>query len=193
MALQEADFDHRSFMGQGGSSPDDKLYVKFFMDAVQDQDATKREGRPMFVEKEFILIQAPGNLLTNINRPVRFEDKQRFPRQYAAWKAGQDQDTSAAGTPLSMWPLVNKAQVEELKYFKVFTVEQLAAVADQDMQKFMGMTNLKQKAKDWLGKAESNKELNALRDENEEMKLEIEELRSAIKDISAQVKAQKGK
>jgi hypothetical protein len=193
MALQEADFDHRSFMGQGGQSPDDKLFVKFFMDAVQDQDATKREGRPMFKEVEFILIQAPGNLLTNINRPVRFEDKQRFPRQYMAWKAGQDQESAMAGTPLAQWPLVNKAQVEELKYFKIYTVEQLASVSDVDMQKFMGIVDLKRKAKDWLGKAENNKEFNALREENTDMKLEIEELRSALKELSAQVKAQKGK
>src|SRR6266481_6333615 len=57
-------------------------------------------GRPIFDEVEHIRIIAPGGK-DNINdRPVTLADKRRFPRQYAAFKAGQSQ-IAASGTPLT--------------------------------------------------------------------------------------------
>jgi hypothetical protein len=185
MSLQEADFDHNQFSRPDAG--DDKLYVKFYPSTVQDFAATKAEGRPIFKEVDFVMIQAPGDLLKTIKRPVRPQDEQRFPRQWGAYKAGGDQD-KGSGTPLEQWPMVSRAQVEELRYFKVFTVEQLAAIADNVAQKFMGIQNLKQHAKDWLGKAENSKEIVALRNQNTSQSEEIEELKSSIRALSDQMR-----
>lgn len=189
--LQEADFDHNQTQGFAGArAGDERLFVQFYMGTVQDFETTKEKGRPVFKDAEFIRIQQPGNLLSRIERPVRLpQDRERFPRQYQAFKAGSAEQIH--GTPLSEWPLVTRAQVEEFKYYKVYTVEQLAEVADNVAQTFMGAQQLKQKAKDWLAAAGNNSELNALRDQNNELKLQVEELKSAIADLSAQMK--KGK
>jgi hypothetical protein len=185
MSLQEADFDHNQFAQP--QSGDEKLYVKFYPSTVRDDIATKAEGRPIFKEVDFVMIQAPGDLLKCIKRPVRPQDTQRFGRQLQAYKSGGDQE-KGSGTPLEQWPMVSRAQVEELRYFKITTVEQLASVADNVAQKFMGIQNLKQHAKDWLGKAENSKEIVQLRNQNTTQAEEIEELKASIRALSDQMR-----
>jgi hypothetical protein len=185
--LQEADFDHRAFANR--TSEDDRLYVQFYVAPFKDDAATAAEGRPIYKDVEFIRIQQPGNLLSRIERPVRETDAARFPKQYAAFQAGkEDQNT---GTPLAEWPLMTRAQVEELKYFRVFTVEQLAELDENSVQKMMGGQTMKTKAKDWLDRAGGNKIVNELRDQNTKLQLQIDELQAAIRNLSQE--KQKGK
>ncbi len=187
MSLQEADFDHRQFTTPDAG--DDKLYVRFLHDVVPDPEKTKAEGRPIFKEVPFIFIQVPGNLLNNVRRPVREGDKQRFPRQWAAFEAGADQNIGS-GMPLEKWAGVTRAQAEELKFFKIFTVEQLANVADNLVQKYMGIQALKTAAKDYLASATDGRAVVQLREQNEEQARTIAELKDAVAKLSAQVQAQ---
>lgn len=182
--LQEADFDHRQFQPQAG---DEKLYVRFYKDVIADQTKTKEEGRPIFKEVTFVMIQAPGDLLKCIKRPMRpGMDDVRFPKQWQAFSAGQDQEVTS-GTPLAQWPMITRAQAEELAYFKIKTVEQLAGVADNLLQKYMGLQTLKQRAKDWLGRAENSKEIVQLRDANTELTQQVAELQAAVRDLSSKL------
>lgn len=185
--LQEADFDHRQLQQKTG---DDRLFVQFYVAPMRDDDATAAEGRPIFRDTEFIRIQQPGNLLSRIERPVRETDKQRFPRQYQAFRAGVAEQSQ--GTPLAEWPLVTRSQAEEFKYFKIFTVEQLAELDDNVAQKMMGGQGLKTKAKDWLARAEGNKLSNELREQNTKLQQQIDELQAAIRNMSAPKQSAKG-
>ena len=187
MALAEADFDHRVF--EQGSREDERLYVKFYRDVLRDDVESIRQARPIFKELDYIMIQAPGDLLKCVKRPARADDKTRFPRQWQAYAAGKDQD-DASGTPLAHWPLVSRAQVEELAYFKIRTVEQLANVADSVVQKFMGLTALKQSAKDWLARAENSTEIVGLRADNTRQAAEIAELQAAVRELSQKITQQ---
>jgi hypothetical protein len=180
MALQDMAFDHREFQT---SSADERLYVKFYRDTLPDDVETKKQGRPIFKEVDYVMIQTPGDLLKTVKRPVRPDDQRRFPRLWDAYANGKDQD-DLVGTPLAQWPGISRAQVEELAFFKVKTVEQLATVPDNILQKFMGLTSLRQAARDWLGRAENSKEIVQLRNQNTEQAQAIDELKATVRELS---------
>ncbi len=132
----------------GISDPGDKgLGVTFKMHSHFDDVATREQGRPIFVMKEYILITIPGDTTGTVFRPAFEHDHQRFPEQYLRFKAGQEQ---AIGTPLTEWPQITRAQVDELAFFRTSTIEQLAAVSDTNCQRFMGLSQLREKASRYL-------------------------------------------
>ena len=143
-----------------GNNPDDALLVKFYIDSVEDLNASKEEGRPVFRDEEMIDIRVPGSR-NNVVRVAREADKQRFPRHYAAFKLRVSNEEALEGMPLAEWPGCTRAQADELSFLGVKTVEQLAQVPDSKAGQFMGFYGLKQKAKDWLEKASSVEALQA--------------------------------
>jgi hypothetical protein len=138
---------------QGQDPADARLWVKFTMRPKEDVEASAKEGRPIFTEVEWITIMIPGERDT-VERPMEAQDHKRFAKQYAHWKqTGQE---AATGTLLSVWPGITVSQVEELKHFRVRTVEDLANLSDGVTQRFMGIQALKQKAKAFLEAASAN-------------------------------------
>lgn len=137
-------------MAIGGESArhagDNHLWVQFNMEPMADDAETAKEGRPIFREVEHIKIMQPGNKESIVIRPVTEMDKARFRQQYENWKAGNKEVLE--GTPLEHWPRVTRAQVEELKFFNVRTVEQLANMSDANAQKFMGIATLRKLARE---------------------------------------------
>ena len=163
---------------RGQQTGDETLLVKFYNKPIQDKGKSDEAGRPIFVEKVYIDIRQPGNRTSGVARPIRDTDKQRFPEHYRKFVARQDQDTHE-GTPLSEWPGLTRGQVEEMKFFNVFTVEQLASVADSNASNFRGLAQLKQKAAAFLKLAENNAAATALaasEAKNAELEAKIEAL-----------------
>lgn len=164
------------------------LYIKFSYHPQQNEAKSLDEGRPVFDDVEFVQIMVPGDKLSIINRPVRADDKRQYAHQYKAWKAGDNDALS--GTPLTEWPGITRSQVEELAYFKVRTVEQLAAMTDGNAQNVGPIHMLRQKAKAYLDKAKadapSQKLVAALADRDNE----IETLRRNLKELGDRVEAQ---
>jgi hypothetical protein len=139
---------------QGQDPEDAKLWVKFFLHPVKNEAKSSEAGRPIFEEIEFITIMVPGDKDNIVERAVWEHDRARFSKQYTHWKAtGQE---AVTGTPLEAWPVVTRAQVEELKHFGVRTVEDLSNLSDANTAKFMGVQALKQKAKAFLEAASGN-------------------------------------
>jgi hypothetical protein len=132
---------------------DEKLLVKFFKHPRQDIVRSQEAGRPIFAEEDYIQIMQPGNKDSIVIRPATDRDKDRFAEHYRKYQAREDQ-SEAEGTPLSEWPAVTRAQVEELKFLNVFTVEQLAGMSDSNAQNIMGISLLKQKAAKYLETAD---------------------------------------
>ena len=84
-----------------GENPGDEgLLVRFFLHAVEDQAASAREGRPVFVDLEHIEIKIPGNRKTGVARVARQRDIDRFPQHYAAFK-NRVESEGLEGSPLS--------------------------------------------------------------------------------------------
>lgn len=191
--MQEADISLTNLaMGgqpaQGAMQPgDEQLLVKFLYEAKEDQAASEEAGRPIFKDVEYVNIQVPGSR-DFIQRPVRQADIDRFPRHYQMFKAREEQPT-IEGTLLSEWPGVTRSMVEELKFFNVHTVEQLANMADVHTQNFKGVVMLKQKAQAYLDSAEGNAAAQQLADQ----KKENEELRAMIAELKARQDAAEAK
>jgi len=181
---------------------DDRLGVLFYTRTVEDKSRTLAEGRKCFKEREFVKIMVPGDRLNIVDRPVQVtgnditDDRLRFPKQYARFKNAQEQVVHD-GTPLALWPGINGSLVEELKYLNIFTVEQLATLADTHVSKIpMGQT-FKRKAAEFVEASKDAAALNRLQAELEERDNRIETLEQAIADQGAQIQelmaARKGK
>jgi hypothetical protein len=129
------------------TDPGDKaLDVRFLMHSHLDDLKTREQGRPVFEMREYIKITIPGDT-SNVFRPIRETDKERFPEQWMRFKAGQEQ---VQGTPLTEWSQITKAQVDELAYFRISTIEQLALVSDANCQKYMGLSDMRSRAQRYL-------------------------------------------
>lgn len=135
----------------GARNPDDLLNVTFYPKAVKDNFNSEKEGRDIFVDVTYIRLITPGNVLNIIERPIRPDDKFRFPRQWAMYQSANDSNHPAFGTPLEKWNELSPARAEELKYLKFRTVEQIANASDHQLQ-VIGMDGnmLKQKAVDFI-------------------------------------------
>lgn len=160
---------------------DDKLIVNFRMQPHLNKKKTSEEGRPIYESREYVTIIVPGDKNNIVNCPVWEQHRQRFPRQYAAFKAGQTQELS--GTPLEHVAWITREQVEELKFFHIRTLEQLSNCPDVHAQKFMGINKLRQRARDHIQQAKEAAPLEALaqtKRENEEMKKLIQQLNDRI-------------
>ena len=177
--MLEADMSMTN-MAIGQTAEEDKsLAVKFYLKSVQDEEKSNLEGRPIHVEREFVKIIVPGDP-NHIDTYAENRHRKRFPQHYAAFKARTDQDAERrSGTPLAAWPPISRTQVEELKFFEVYTVENLADVSDSNAQRMMGLMNLREKAKDFLARANSDK---SSREVNEI----LESQRSLIESMAAE-------
>lgn len=142
METFEGNLDH--FDPRNPRAGDDVLPVVFFMGSMRQDALSEAEGRPIYRDEECIRIYKNKDEI--LEYPVTDNERQRWPRQYAAWKNTGHNEPGMMGTPLEKFPLVSRAQVEELKYFKVYTVEQLAELPDTTAQQIPGVTKLKQQA-----------------------------------------------
>ncbi len=188
--LNEADYGmtQMAMEGQNARFADDgKLLINFSTIPVLNNQKTAEEGRPIYENRDHVHIMMPGNKESVVIKPVGEIEKKRFAKQYADWK--ENNQVNLEGTPLEAWTWVTKAQVEELKYFHVRTVEQLAGMPDVQAQKFMGVQALKKQAKLFLQQAEKGKGASALAAEIEKRDLEMQTLRETIKELQATVAA----
>lgn len=176
---------------------DEQLWVTFESASHFNDVATREQGRPIFEMMEYIKIVIPGDTTQIIHRPVRPTDIERFPRQYQAFKLGREQQQ---GIPLSECTWLSRAQVDELMYFKIQTVEQLAGVSDAVCQKFIGLNQLKEKAKTYLAQMKGEEPLLkmqaelASRDEQlAAQKQQLEQMNAALKELQSQMASKQNK
>lgn len=189
MALAEADYGMTDFAMRENAAyeADGKLLVHFDMRPHMDKVKTKSEGRPIFVSREYITIHVPGDKNNVVCHPVSDLDRRRFPRQYARFKANEQQ--SDTGTPLETVPWITREQVEELKYFKVRTLEALADLSDGNLQKFHGIQKLKQKAADQIARAKMDAPAAKLQEELRARDLKIAQQEKLLTELAAKVEA----
>lgn len=161
------------------------LAVRFHLLPVKDEEQSKAQGRPIFKETEFIEIKVPGDRTMASDEIVTDEHRHRFAQQYARFKATGE--SSAVGTPLENWAAVTRADVEEMRYFNVRTVEQLAGLSDANARNVGAVLSLRKKAQDWLAAAEKGAPVAALRSEIERRDAEIDTLKGMVKEMGEQI------
>jgi hypothetical protein len=151
---------------------DSRLFVKFETKSVLDQVASREQGRPIHVSVPYVHIQQPGER-DYTHRPATQEDSMRFRRQWEAYQAGKTEGPE--GSPLSLLFPNNPEIVDNLKYFKVSTVEQLAELNDTQIQNLgIGGRQFHEAAKKYLSAADKGKDFHALARKVEQMERDRE-------------------
>lgn len=104
---------------------DASMLCIFYKRAVHNAIRSAHEGRPIYVDEDYVLIQQPGEAnLQKVDRPVKPEDTQRWPAQWQAYVAGRDQ--VAEGTPLGLLFPRHPSAIAMLQALNIMTVEHLA-------------------------------------------------------------------
>lgn len=165
-----------------GQQVEDRVYAEFYFKPVKNSAESLKQGRDIYEDKPHIKILIPGDKDNTVERPVRPQDKTRFPRQWQAFELREDQ--TREGTLLSEWAAISRSMVEELKYFNVHTVEDLANMPDVSVGKIMGGYALKQKAADYLEDASLRAPYEQLRADNEVLRNELEAMKAQIAELS---------
>jgi len=161
---------------------DEKLFVQFYRRSVVNPIKSKTEGRPVHEGADYVRIQQPGERDV-IDRPVGLDDPQRFPRQWMLYKANQEQTPD--GSPLSLLFPVNPEIVENLRYFKIATVEQLATLNDTQKQNVgMGANAWCDMARKFLDTAAKGAPLHEMQKELQRRDEKIAELMAKVEQLS---------
>jgi hypothetical protein len=160
--MEEADYGMTSSAFNTGSVVgDDQLYVRFYLKQTQNKAKTLEEGRPIFEDLPWIEIHQPGNKLSSTDRPATEADKRRFAKHWRAFSDLENQEV-LTGTPLEQWPGITRSQIEELKYLKIRSIEQLINLSDGVASPIMGLASLKRSAKAYLEAADQQKAANEI-------------------------------
>ena len=130
---------------------DERLFVQFYLGSRQNEEKTPADGRPIFDAVPFVKIIVPGDSNTMIDTTADATHKRRFAKMW--WSFEQSLSQEMSGMPLRDWPAITRAQAEELNHLNVFTVEQLATLADVYGAKIMGINDLRRKAQAYLEQA----------------------------------------
>lgn len=159
---------------------DKALVVEFYKKEMKNEFLSKEEGRPIYYMADFVRIQTPGDSFNVIDTIVNDEHKKRFREKWAIYQLESGEGKDYTGTPLSQWGELNKAQAKEMAHYGFYTVEQVAAASDINIQNIgmVGGTNplaLKQKAADYLagGKNREDNSMAALLEEIDKLRTEL--------------------
>ena len=113
-------------------------------------------------------------------------------RQYDAFLRGDE--AAVDGTPIEQLTVLSRAQIKELKYLDIHTIEAAAGLNDLVLQKFMGGHKLRELAKRYLEQAEGLAPLALVIEENDKMKAmiasqgaQLEELNRHLVGLQAQL------
>lgn len=148
----------------------------FYMEPVELVAQSKAEGRPVFRDTEFVKIMIPGFKDISCHK-VRPEDIERWPRQYQAFKEGNNTEM-VIGTPITEWNGIKPSQAATCKALKVLSVEALANLPDAPLRKLgPDCYDLQRRAKEFLNSANSNSRISDLEKKLADALKTIEELK----------------
>lgn len=171
------------------------MYCNFYMEAEQDLVKSLEEGRPIFKESPYVMIMTPGDQSSVVRRPIRTghhpkDDNNRFAVEYNAFLNNMEQPIE--GTLLSEWPQISKSQCLELDALHIKTVEQLANLNDGAASQYMGMQDLKSRAKAWIELASAEAPLAFMTAQLEERDDAIASMKNTMLEMQAELGDLKG-
>ena len=165
----------------------DGAIPRFYMEPYKHEFESAQKGQPVYKEREMVEILIPGDRRTTVTRIVTDEHRQRWPRLYESFRKGQD--APSEGMPLEEWPAISRGQVEELRFANVRTVEQLAGLPDDHLNRAlsMGGFGLREKARNYLATLAGEAPMEKLRAENEAKDAMIATMQAQLADLKARM------
>lgn len=186
--------------GFGAQGDDNKVWAEFYMRSMIDGPKTKEAGRTIAQDVPHVKIIQPGeSRLSVYDQPATNDDAARFPKQWAAFQAGQKQE--ATGSPLSLLFPQSPATVRNLEGCGIRTVEMLANAPDVALQEMgMGARSFQTKARQYLEQADKGKDFHGLSDKVDSLVLQqqadkdrIAALEAALAEATAAREKPKGR
>jgi hypothetical protein len=178
MKNEVAGWTNESFM------EDNRGKMAVFFHAVQVRNNFKSdvEKRPIFEERIFIKKLVPGDSTLVVDRPMREQDMEDYPIEWARYE--QKKEQKVAGTPIDAWMAISETQKAEFKALNIFTIDQFANLPDVAGDKIMGFNDLRSKARAFIMVAQDSQMMDKIRAEMdkkmEAQEAELAELRAMI-------------
>jgi hypothetical protein len=159
-----------------------KMAVFFHAVQVRNNFKSDAEKRPIFEERIFIKKLVPGDSTLIVDRPMREQDMEDFPIEWARFE--QKKEQKVAGTPIDAWSAVSETQKAEFKALNIFTIDQFANLPDVAGDKIMGFNDLRSKARTFIMAAQDSQMMDKIRAEMDKklkaQEAELAELRAMI-------------
>jgi len=144
--------------GQVDYAPHNKgVTPVFFIESVLNRAASEKEGRAIYLDLERVRIQVAGDQFSAavhpVDVPIWGQDtaKDRFPDEYERWR--RKEHVQINGTPLAKWPLATPSFIKEMEFMSIFSVDDLASVADVHLDRIADGRQWRDRAAAWLRSA----------------------------------------
>lgn len=156
------------------SGPRDNAVPRFFMDSRPNKARSEADGRPRFDDVEMVEVLIPGDRLNTPVFQVTDVHRKRWPGAYKNFTDGQED--AVDGTPIDQLPGITKGQAQELRYFHILAIEQLASMPDDLLLKAQPMMGraLRERAQRWVSANEGNAADEKLAAENRELRTKMD-------------------
>ena len=183
--MQDANWTNDIFMEDNRG----KMAVFFHTVQVQNNFKTMTEKRPIFEEKIFLKKLVPGDSTLVVDRPMREQDIDEFPIEWARFEQKKEQKVS--GTPIDVWSAISETQKAEFKALHIFTIDQFAQLADSVGNKIMGFNDLRDKARAFIAAAKDSAVFDKIRAETDAKLAQQEEEMAQLRELVNQLTAKK--
>jgi hypothetical protein len=183
--MQDANWTNDSFMEDNRG----KMAVFFHTVQVQNNFKKMTEKRPIFEEKIFLKKLVPGDSTLVVDRPMREQDIDDFPIEWARFEQKKEQRVS--GTPIDVWSAISETQKAEFKALHIFTIDQFAQLADSVGNKIMGFNDLRDKARAFIAAAKDSAVFDKIRAETDAKLAQQEEEMAQLRELVNQLTAKK--
>jgi len=183
--MQDANWTNESFMEDNRG----KMAVFFHTVQVQNNFKTMTEKRPIFEEKIFLKKLVPGDSTLVVDRPMREQDVEEYPIEWARFEQKKEQRVS--GTPIDVWTVISETQKAEFKALHIFTIDQFAQLADSVGNKIMGFNDLRDKARAFIAAAKDSAVFDKIRAETDAKLAQQEEEMAQLRELVNQLTAKK--
>lgn len=152
---------------------------------------SRKTADGQFINVEMIRILTPGDNKATPEHKMTDALREKYRPWYDRWKKGLTETTS--GVPLEMWAALTPAQVHHLKSMNIFSVEQLAEVADNLLHNIpMGLT-LRIKAREYIKLKKDSDLVEAYQHEKALLNDTISQQQDMLRSMQAQIDAMNAK
>ncbi len=135
----------------------DGCFVEIYDRAIKDEEASEKEGHPVFKPTPYVKIKAT-NSRDVFDQPLNSEKKRRYSELFAKFESGEE--VVMSGWPIAEWGYLDATQVETLKSAGILTVEALAEMPESGMHRLpSGYITLKQRAGEALSQRNSSEQV----------------------------------
>jgi len=156
-------------------------HARFYKHPVLQGFESRKAGREIYKDEDFIEIQIPGQKNCITQRAVQDADKVEYPAEWNAYEKNAGE--ANVGSPIGHLPGMSPSKEMELKGLGIYTVEQLVSLSEPGIQKVgHGARALIKTGEQYLGQSS---EIDEVKQKNEALAKQIAELTKRMETLAA--------